>query len=141
MENWCWTWLFGGGQSYGSVDAMIRAGGNSSGETTFVASTPYAIPYTYYPPQYGCTDPTANNYAGAAVSLYQRLFTSPVILSGGACSYPPPPPPPPPILRPHVNINGSWYRSKDVYIKDAGSWKLCTSAYVKDGGVWKPFLT
>jgi hypothetical protein len=51
-----------------------------------------------------------------------------------------PEPEPLPILRPHVNINGSWYRSKDVYIKDAGSWKLCVAGYVKDGGVWKPFI-
>jgi len=58
-------------------------------------------------------------------------------LAPGFC---PTPPPPPPILRPHVNINGSWYRAKDVYIKDAGSWKLCKSAYIKDGEEWKPFL-
>ena len=61
-------------------------------------------------------------------------------LAPGFCPTPPPPPPPPPILRPHVNINGSWYRAKDVYIKDAGSWKLCKSAYIKDNGEWKPFI-
>jgi hypothetical protein len=134
MENWCWTWLFGGGQSqYGTVDEMIRQGGISSGETAFVASTPYAIPYTYYAPQLGCTDSSASNYQAPA-SLYQRLFTNPVILSGGTCTYPPPP------TRPYVNINGVWTKSKNVYIKDAGSWKLCRSGYIKNGGVWKPFL-
>jgi hypothetical protein len=138
MENWVWTWLFGGGSGiYGTVDEMIRLGGISSGETAFVASTPYEIPYTYYAPQRGCTDPSASNYQSPA-PLYQRLFTSPVILSGGTCTYPPPPPPPP--IRPYVKSNGVWTESKNVYIKDAGSWKLCTSAYIKDGGVWKPFL-
>lgn len=43
-------------------------------------------------------------------------------------------------IRPHININGSWYKPKDVYIKDAGSWKLCRSGYIRDGGEWKLFL-
>lgn len=82
MENWVYTWLFGGGQSfYGTIDNMIRQGGESSGEINSARSTPYWIPYTYYAPQIGCTDSTASNYLGPAAQLYQRLFTSPVIIS------------------------------------------------------------
>jgi len=89
MENWCWTWLYGGGQSYyGTIDNMIYQGGKDSGESTLVATKPYWIPYTYYDPKFGCTNSTATNYAGAAAPLDQRLFTTPVIIAkDSSCTY------------------------------------------------------
>jgi len=162
MENWVYTWVYGGGQKdYKTVDEMIRQGGVSSGEINLAKSTPYWIPYTYYAPQLGCTDSTASNYLGPAAPLYQRLFTSPVIISKpSSCSYPPPPPPPIPGCtdpnasnynpnatvnngsclypsKPYVFYNGIWVKSKNVYIRDGESWKLCRDVYIRDGGSWK----
>ena len=148
-EYWLDTWLLRGGMNNpaygGSIDGMLKYELVSSGEQGSVDVTPYAIPYTYYAPEYGCTDSSANNYK-APGPFRQRLFTVTPILSGGSCSYntapsTPSTPPPPPPKKPNIKISGVWYKMDKVYIKDAGVWKLCTSAYVKDGGVWKPFLT
>jgi hypothetical protein len=92
MEYWTDAWLYRGQKDnpayHGSVDEMIRQGGENSGETRFVTNTPYAIPYTYYAPQLGCTNSTATNYAGAAAPLHQRLFTTPVIIANdSSCTY------------------------------------------------------
>ena len=80
------AWLNRGGSANGSVYNMVSA--NAGTESAVVASNPYQIPYTYFAPQYGCTDPAATNYQAPA-PFYQRLFTTnPVILTGGACTYP-----------------------------------------------------
>ena len=90
MEFWVNTWVYGGGKHNpeygGSIDGMLKLQLKLSGETAFVASTPYAIPYTYYAPEYGCTDSSADNYK-AEGPFKQILFTVTPILRGGACKY------------------------------------------------------
>jgi hypothetical protein len=89
-EFWTDQWRFRDAQTkFGSVLDMIRDGGSGpNGESQFIASTPYAIPYTLYAPQFGCTTVGASNYQAPA-PLQTRLFTSPVILTGGTCTFPP----------------------------------------------------
>lgn len=90
MENWVWTWRYDGGAAkYGTIYEMVRQGGVASGELNLVATKPYDIPYTYYPPEYGCTNSTALNYRGPAAPLRQFLTTTnPVIISNNnSCTY------------------------------------------------------